>query len=69
MNTLESIQYQATLAVTGAWKGTSRDKIYEQLGWESLHNRHVFRRLTPFYKITNDLTQPYLKEPVPNHLH
>ena len=29
MNTLESIQYQAALGVTGAWKGTNRDKIYE----------------------------------------
>ena len=32
MNTPESIQYQAALGVTGAWKGTNRDKIYEELG-------------------------------------
>ena len=66
MDSLESLQYQAALAVTGAWKGTSRDKIYEQLGWESLHNRREFRRLTQFYKIMNNLTPAYLKEPVPN---
>ena len=65
MRTLESIQYQAALAVSGAWKGTSRDKIYNELGWESLHNRREFRRMTQFYKIMNDLTPPYLREPVP----
>ena len=65
MNTLESLQYQAALAVTGAWKGTNRDKIYEELGWESLHNRRMFRRLTQFYKIMNGLTPQYLVDPVP----
>ena len=68
MNSLESIQYQAALAITGTWKGTSRNKIYEQLGWESLHNRREFRRLTQFYKIMNNLTPPYLKEPIPDPL-
>ena len=29
MNTLERIQYQAALAITGAWKGTNFSKIYE----------------------------------------
>ena len=32
MNTLERTQYQAALAVSGAWKGTSRTKIYDELG-------------------------------------
>ena len=36
MNRIESLQYQAALAVTGAWQGTNTDKIYEELGWESL---------------------------------
>ena len=65
MNTLESTQYQAALAITGAWKGTNLDKIYEQLGWESLNERRVFRRLTMFFKIMNNLTPNYLKEPLP----
>ena len=34
MKKIESVQYQAALAITGAWKGTSRIKIYEQLGLE-----------------------------------
>ena len=65
MDKLESLQYQAGLAATGMWKGTNRDKVYDELGWEPLHLRRYFRRLTIFYKIMNDLTPPYLREPVP----
>ena len=36
MDLIERVQYQAALAVTGTWKGTSTNKIYEELGWESL---------------------------------
>ena len=32
MNTIERMQYDAALAITGAWKGTHLDKIYEELG-------------------------------------
>ena len=32
---LESTQYSAALAVTGAWCGTNTDRLYEELGWES----------------------------------
>ena len=65
MNILEKTQYQAALAITGAWKGTNLDKIYEQLGWESLNERRIFRRLTMFFKIMHNLTPDYLKEPLP----
>ena len=33
---LESLQYNATLAITGAIRGSSTEKIYEELGLESL---------------------------------
>ena len=33
---LESVQYKAALAITGATQGTSREKIYQELGLESL---------------------------------
>ena len=43
-NKLEAIQYSATLAVSGAWHGTNRQKlIYEELGWESLYHRRWYR--------------------------
>ena len=35
---LESVQYSAALAVTGAWRGTNTDKIFEELRWESLYH-------------------------------
>ena len=36
---LESTQYKAALAITGAIQGTSRDKLYQELGLESLKSR------------------------------
>ena len=36
---LESIQYKPALAITGAIQGTPRNKIYEELGIESLKAR------------------------------
>ena len=33
---LESIQYNACLAITGATRGTSNENLYQELGLESL---------------------------------
>ena len=65
MEKLESVQYSAALAVTGTWRGTSREKLYAELGWESLSSRRWSRRLILFYKIMNNLTPLYTKEPIP----
>ena len=65
MERIERVQYQAALAVTGAWKGTSLNKIYDELGWETLTDRRWFRRLVQIYKIRNGLTPDYLKIPLP----
>ena len=62
---LESVQYSAALAVTGTWRGTSREKLYTELGWESLSSRRWSRRLTLFYKIINNLSPAYTKDPIP----
>ena len=48
---LESIQYRPRLAVTGAIRSTSREKIYQELGLESLQSRRWYRKLAMFYKI------------------
>ena len=61
MNSIERIQYQEALAITGAWKGTNLNKIYEELGWESLTDRRWSRRLIHFYKIQNNYIPRYLK--------
>ena len=54
MQSLESTQYQAVLAVTGTWEGSNTNKRYEELGCVSLSNRRWFRRLRQFYKMYND---------------
>ena len=48
MKKLESVQYSAAFAVSGTWRGTSREKLYAELGWESLSLRRWSRRLTLF---------------------
>ena len=35
-NKVEAVQYSAAIPVNGAWRGTNRQKLYEELGWESL---------------------------------
>ena len=62
MERVEQIQYQAALAVTGAWQGTDRVKLYEELGWETLNDRRMCRRLLQVHKIVNDQTPLYLRE-------
>ena len=63
MKLLENTQYQAALAVSGDWKGRSRENFYDEVAWEALDHRRTFRRLNQFYKIMNDLTPEYLKIP------
>ena len=43
---IESVQYRAALAITGAIQGTSRDKLYHELGLESLKSRRWYKRLS-----------------------
>ena len=66
MQKLESVQYSAALAITSALRRTSREKIYRELGWESLHSRRWSRRLFMLYKIINNLMPDYISEPMPN---
>ena len=52
-DTLESIQYNAALAVTGAIKGTSKEKLYNEIGLDYLKDRRWMRKLCLFHKIYN----------------
>ena len=47
---LESIQYNSTLTIAGAIRGNSKEKLYQELGFESLQSRRWFRGLSLFYK-------------------
>ena len=57
---LESVQYKAALAITGAIQSTSRNKTYEELGIESLKGRRWYRRLSCMFKIMKEETPNYL---------
>ena len=50
MEKVERIQYQAALAISGAWRGSSRSKLYEELGWETLYDRRMCRRILQIHK-------------------
>ena len=57
---LKSVSYKTTLAITCAIQSTSRNKIYEELGIESLEARRWYRRLSFMFKV--------MKEEAPNYL-
>ena len=59
---LESIQYNAALAITGAVRGSSREKLYQELGFESLQQRRWYRKLCLFFKIIKNQSPKYLFE-------
>ena len=62
---LESIQYNAALAITGAIRGSSREKLYQELGFESLQQRRWYRKLCLFFKIIKNQSPKYLFELIP----
>ena len=57
---LESIQYKAALAITGAIQGTSCDTSYQELEFQPLKSRRWYKRLC--------LTFDIMKEEDPNYL-
>ena len=62
---LESIQYIASLAITGAIRGTSREKLYNELGYESLNARRWYKKLSYFYKFYVFKQPEYLSNLIP----
>ena len=65
MEQLERVKYQAALAVSGCWQGSNRNKLYKELGWESLSDRRWARRLITLFKIYRFNSPPYLYEYIP----
>ena len=63
---LESILYNACLAITGAIRGTSTEKLYQELVLESLKSRRWFRKLCHFYMIFSEKSPSYLFKLIPN---
>ena len=62
---IESVQYSAASAITGAIRGTSKQKLYQELGLESLKVRRCLRRMSYLYKNISTKLPPYLNEFIP----
>ena len=64
-NKIESVQYNVALAITGAIRVISKEKLYQDLGFESLKDRRRLRRLCYLYKIVNAKQLTYLYDLIP----
>ena len=60
MKQIEQIQYEAARIITGAWKGTNREKLYKNFEWESLNERRVMRKLCIIYETIDTKFPNYL---------
>ena len=52
-----SVQYDSALANTGAIRGTSTEKLYHELGLETLEKRGWYKKLCCFFKIFRNHTE------------
>ena len=69
INKTEEAQYDAPLAITGAIRVTSREKLYAEIGIESLKFRRWFRKLVCFYKNQFTGLPKYLLQLIPINNH
>ena len=69
VNKMETVQYNAALAITGAIRGTSKERIYRELGIESLADGRWFRRMCSFWKIVKGISPFYLTNYLPSFQH
>ena len=65
MEKVEQIQYQGAIAVTGAWHGSNRLKLYEEIGWETLSDRRMSKQVLQIHKIIHGKTPGYLRAKLP----
>ena len=62
---LESLQYNACLTITGAIRGSPREKIYQELGFQSFQQRRWYRKLCSFYKVFKNKSPGYFFNIIP----
>ena len=62
---LENIQYRAAKLVTGAFHYSSREKLNNELGWETLEKRSDLLSLNIFQKIHLHETRPLIRSCMP----
>ena len=64
---LESLQYSAAIAITGAIRGTSSEKLLQEIGLETLTSRRRLRKLCLFYKLIKEQSPAYLFQLIPEN--
>ena len=64
-NKIESIPYSACLTIPCAIRGTSKERLYEELDLESLQHRRWYRKLCYLYKIVVNISPNYLFKVIP----
>ncbi|MEW8546213.1 MAG: reverse transcriptase family protein [Candidatus Thiodiazotropha sp.] len=62
---LESIHIEAARIITGATKLCNIEKLYSELGWDSLQERRNKQKLIIFYKIVHNEAPTYLNDLIP----
>ena len=62
---LDNLQYTAGKIVTGALNLTSKQKLEEDLAWESIQTRADFLGLSIFHKIATGDTRPLIRSCMP----
>ena len=63
---MESTQYNAALAITSVISGTSREKLYQEPGLESLRKRRSYRKLCYYFKIFKGQSPAYFLKILPS---
>lgn len=62
---IEWVQYNAALVITEAIWGSSREKLYQELGLEHLHHRRWMKHLCLLYKfLSNKIRKFHLIPPI-----
>ena len=64
---LESLQYSTAIGITGAIRGTSSGKLFQELGLETLKSRRWLRKLCLFYKLIKEKSLAYLFQLIPEN--
>jgi hypothetical protein len=62
---LEQLQYEAARLFTGTIKGTSRERLLNEVAWVKLKERRTYHKLDMIYKKLNNLAPYYLQGPCP----
>ena len=63
---MRSIQYNATIAITGTIRSTSREKLYQEVGLQLLRKKRWCRKLWYFFKIYKGQSSEHFVRILPN---